>query len=72
MLLDKDQIVQAILIAEKKLKKENTEENAKELNRLKDIGIKRLEEFGECELANSFKEYYDIEKGNESFQDITE
>ena len=70
--MDKDQIVQAILIAEKKLKKENTEENAKELNRLKDIGIKRLEEFGKCELANSFKEYYDIEKGNESFQDITE
>ena len=66
---DQDQIVQSILTNEKKLEKENTEENGKCLSSER---IKRFEEYGDWELANSSKLDYDIEKGNESFQNITE
>ena len=42
-----------ILIAEKKLMRENTEENTKECNILKYIYIKRLEELGKRELKRT-------------------
>ena len=50
---EKDQIVQMILIAEKKLMRENTEENTKKCNILKYIYIKRLKELGKRELKRT-------------------